>query len=60
MGIEEKWGKKLMFLLYRTSDIDEYKLAHIEDIEIFHDIINNNLFDKEDMAIESQLDIQIN
>lgn len=36
-----------MFLLHRP-DIDEYKLVHLEDIEIFHDIINRNLFDKED------------
>ena len=36
-----------MYML-RRPDIDEYKFAHIEDIEIFHDIINNNLFDKED------------
>lgn len=36
-----------MYMLHR-KDIDEYKLAHIEDVEIFNDIINNNLFDKED------------
>lgn len=36
-----------MYMLHR-KDIDEYKLVHLEDIEIFHDIINRNLFDKED------------
>lgn len=36
-----------MYML-RRPDIDEYKTIHVEDAEIFYEIINNNLFDKED------------
>lgn len=36
-----------MYLL-RRIDIDEVKSIHHEDAEIFHDIIKNNMFDKED------------
>ena len=36
-----------MYLIHR-ADIDEYKTVHKEDAELFHEIINNNLFDKED------------
>lgn len=36
-----------MFLLHRP-DINEYKTIHHEDAEIFYEIVNNNLFDKED------------
>src|SRR5574344_2984915 len=36
-----------MYLIHR-ADIDEYKSVHKEDAELFHEIINNNLFDKED------------
>ena len=34
-------------MLYR-KDIDETKTIHKEDAELFHEIVNNNLFDKED------------
>lgn len=36
-----------MYLLHRP-DIDEHKTIHHEDAEIFHEIVKNNLFDKED------------
>lgn len=36
-----------MYLLHRP-DINEYKTMHVEDLELFHEIVNNNLFDKED------------
>lgn len=36
-----------MYIIRRT-DIDEVKSIHHEDAEIFHDIIKNNMFDKED------------
>jgi hypothetical protein len=36
-----------MYLLHRP-DIDEYKTIHAQDAEIFHDIVKNNMFDKED------------
>ena len=36
-----------MYLIHR-ADISEYKTIHKEDVELFHEIINNNLFDKED------------
>ena len=36
-----------MYLLHRP-DIDEYKTIHVEDAELFHEIVENNLFDKED------------
>jgi len=36
-----------MYLLHRL-DINEHKAIHKEDSEIFHDIIKNNMFDKED------------
>lgn len=35
-------------ILIRRPDIDEYRTIHKEDIELFHEIVNNNLFDKED------------
>lgn len=34
-------------MLHRV-DINEYKCIHHEDADIFHEIVNNNLFDKED------------
>src|SRR5574344_176787 len=36
-----------MYMLHRV-DINEYKCIHHEDANIFHEIVNNNLFDKED------------
>ena len=36
-----------MYMLYR-KDIGETKTIHHEDAELFHEIVNNNLFDKED------------
>lgn len=36
-----------MYMLYR-KDIGETKTIHKEDAELFHEIVNNNLFDKED------------
>jgi len=36
-----------LYILHRP-DIDEYRTIHHEDAELFHEIVNNNLFDKED------------
>lgn len=36
-----------MLLLHRP-DIDEYRTIHHEDAELFYEIVNNHLFDKED------------
>lgn len=36
-----------MYMLCR-GDIQEWKTIHAEDVEIFHDIVKNDLFDKED------------
>jgi hypothetical protein len=36
-----------VYLLYRP-DIDEYKTIHHEDADLFYEIVQDNLFDKED------------